>query len=482
MKKLLLIHTNTSPKPYPVPPLGLCLLAAYLATGYDTRIWDGFSQGTDGLSDFIKNWNPDYIGLGIRNIDDTVMGSGEHYVDGIIRDFIRPVRKATSAPLILGGSGFSIFPAALMELTGADYGVSGEGEQVLQQLLGDLDEGVTPEEGPNLLIKGNARTIPASRISAWNPESFPASDMDLRMDYSVYRSRGAYGVQTKRGCNHDCIYCTYPVIEGKELRIRDPDDIAEEISQLYRRTGPMMVEFVDSIFNDPPGHAEGICRSIIRKKIRMQFRTMGINPGNTSHELFDLMKDAGFTQVDVTPDSASEPVLRNLRKGFGPEDVVRTAALLRQAELPALWFFLFGGPGETEETARETIHFIEAHLHPEDMAWLSSGLRIYPGTPLHRLALQEGQIRTEDNLLFPSVFYISERVSASWLGGLISEASGRIPQCVPATQTMPPATLLTEALELRRMQKLDEPLFRTLLRLRRKGMKPEEIQVRSGSS
>ena len=74
--------------------------------------------------------------------------------------------------------------------------------------------------------------------------------------------RGAYSVQTKRGCYHKCIYCTYPLIEGRNYKIRDAEAVADEIDQAYRRLGNVTFEFVDSTFNDPKNHAENICREI----------------------------------------------------------------------------------------------------------------------------------------------------------------------------------------------------------------------------
>ena len=249
------------------------------------------------------------------------------------------------SPIILGGSGFSIFPDELMKMTGADHGIAGEGEEALADLL------------KHLIISLISHHIPtSSHLQIFKSSN---SNIDRYIDFTPYLTKGVYSIQTKRGCSHGCIYCTYPVIEGRSFRIRPPQEIAAEIREVYERLGTVTVEFVDSTFNDPAGHAEEICREIIKTKVKMRFRTMGINPRHVSPELFGLMKEAGFVQIDATPDTASRTVLRNMKKGFGLDDIIRMAEMIRAAQMPTMWFFLFGGPGENEDTVKETFHFID---------------------------------------------------------------------------------------------------------------------------
>jgi radical SAM superfamily enzyme YgiQ (UPF0313 family) len=453
-KRLLLINTNTERAPYPVPPLGLCMLASSLEGKYDVRIWDGVFKKAEGLTDFVKNWNPDYIGFSIRNIDDILIDRVIFYIDEIVKNFIEPVKKVSNAPIILGGSGFSIFPKELMELTGADYGIAGEGEEALSTLLAHLDNNLQP---PHIIKSSNYQIIKS-----------PNSNIDRWIDFSPYNAKGVYSVQTKRGCSHGCVYCTYPLIEGTTFRIRKPEEIADEIEQVYKRLGTVTVEFVDSTFNDPAGHAEAICREIIKRKLKMRFRTMGINPRHTSRELFLLMQEAGFVQIDATPDSASPTVLKKIGKGFHLKDIIRTAEMIRETGMPTMWFFLFGGPGETAETVQETFSFIDGYISPDDMVFMSPGLRIYPGTPLYRIALKEGVIRKEASLLWPPVYYFSPDAPRAMLDKMLREATLSRPNCILGAEATPPKEMLEEAVRYRAETGVNEPMFRTLLRIRKR--------------
>lgn len=466
MKKVLLVNCNSEKAPYPVPPLGLCLVAAELADVYKVSIYDCMFDEGVGLISRVREFNPDYIGFSIRNIDST-LPDGVYYVDNQVSKLMLPVMEITSARIILGGSGFSIFPYELMEKTGADYGIIGEAETVFMELLDKLDKGEDVSRLNNVLVGSAPAPVNRKTYIHKHFRSERFSEIDLKIDFSRYKERGAYSIQTKRGCSHGCIYCTYPWLEGSAFRTRKPADIVDEIEQARDMVGDVMFEFVDSTFNDPAGHAEAICREIIRRKLRVRLRTMGINPRNSSEELFALMMKAGFVQIDATPDTASPLMLRNLGKGFELSEVRQMASIIRKFDLPTMWFFLFGGPGENEETFRETLDFIDDYINPDDLVYMAAGLRIYPNTPLEKTAIREKVIRPGISLLYPPVFYFSEGISRDGLTNLIQEASSSRLNCVYSANTRPSPEMLMEAHKLRERQKLNEPMFRTLLRIRK---------------
>jgi len=468
MKKILLVNTNIERSPYPVPPIGLCLLASAMEDQYEVRIYDGVFDEGKSLIGLVEDFAPDYIGFSIRNIDDVVAGRTIFYIDRIISEFIEPVKKITDVPIILGGSGFSMFPAELMKLTGADYGIIGEGENIFPELLIWLEHGKEITGLPNVISKTNLLSENTSNVSFLRISSHRFSEIDRHIDFSPYLQKGVYSVQTKRGCSHGCVYCTYPLIEGKKFRRRTPEDIVDELEQAQKRLGNITFEFVDSTFNDPKGHAEAICRKIIKRKLKLRLRTMGINPRNTSEELFELMIEAGFTQIDATPDSASPSVLKHLDKGFDLPEIEKMARLIKKYDLPTMWFFLFSGPGETRDTFRETLDFIDRLVNPDDLVYMNAGLRVYPGTPLYILALKEDLIKPGQSILQPSVYYFSDKCGREEINQLIRDAAKTRPNCLPSNETTPSPEMIKEAIALRNEKGLTEPMFRTLLKIRKK--------------
>jgi anaerobic magnesium-protoporphyrin IX monomethyl ester cyclase len=465
LKKVLLINTNTETQPYPVPPMGLCLLAAKIRDKYNVVIFDGTFGGTEDLYKLAGEFKPDYIGISIRNIDNMAFENQTIYCEKIKANFTDPLKKISSARFILGGSGFSIYPQVLLDYLEIEYGIVGEAEESFPLLLERLDNVKDTSDISAVVIRNKKKhtTIPSKKDEKLK---LPFSEIDSFISYDPYKNKGAYSVQTKRGCYHKCIYCTYPIIEGSKYKIRDAKLVADEIEQAYQRVGNVTFEFVDSTFNDPKGHAENICREIIKKGIRPRLRTMGINPRNTSKELFDLMMKAGFSQIDCTPDSASPRMLKNLKKNFTLPQLIKTANLIKENNLPTMWFFLFGGPGENEQTFLETFDFIDRYINHEDMVHMTAGMRIYPGTALHKIAMKEGVVNNKDTLLKP-VYYISPELGADNLTGLIKEASKKRHFCVPSYETTPSKEMMIRAIELQSRMTVREPMFRTLLRLRK---------------
>lgn len=463
MKKVLLVGSNSLRAPYPVPPVGLCLVATALAPRWQVRIHDPLSDTSD-LAGAVEHFAPDYVGLGIRNIDDVVMEDGVSFVNDIRERFARPLRRLTRAPLILGGSGFSIFPRELLEECDADYGVVGEGEAALPALLEALEQHGDPLAVPGVVAPG--RPLPRRAVRPVALDGLPFARIDRWIDFAPYRERGAYPIQTKRGCARRCVYCSYPQVEGRVFRRRSPESVVDEIAETRERLGDVAFEFVDSVFNDPPGHAESICWEIAQRGLKVRLRTMGVNPAQVTRELIDLMSAAGFSQIDSTPDSASPTMLRRLRKNFSLAELERTATIVRAAGMPTMWFFLLGGPGETEETLAETFAFIDRFVSPEDMVHISEGLRVYPRTALYDTAVREGLVAPGESLLARR-FYVSPALGRERLLEIVGREIATRPNCVRSSESTPPPEMLREAARIRREQGLTEPLFRTLLRLRR---------------
>ena len=467
MKKVLLVNTNTEKFPYPAPPLGLCLLASVIEQTYDTKIYDGLFVEGDNLSGLLTEFQPDFAGIGIRNIDDMVMDKINFYVDTIYREFILPIKQYSNAIPVLGGSGFSIFPYELMKKFGINTGIIGEAEGSLPILLKNLEERKEIASIPGVVVADDRKKGSNFR-NGYDMKDLPFAKIDNHIRYAPYMN-SAYPVQTKRGCSRSCIYCTYPRIEGKQYRFRKVSDIVDEIEQTCQRLGRLTFEFVDSTFNDPPGWAEEICRQIIKRKIKATFRTMGINPAHGSRELFALMVEAGFSQIDCTPDSASPQMLSNLGKNFSLEQLEKCTRFLRDVDLPTMWFFTFGGPGETEETIRQTFDFIQKRINRNDMIHMTTGLRIYPNTRLHQIALEEKLVKAQDPLLEPC-FYISEELGKERIDSILAEEALSLPNCIPAAESTPSPEMLSEAYRIRAAENLNEPMFRTLIRIRNSGI------------
>ncbi len=409
--RVLLVSTNRERQPYPVVPNGLaCVASALDAAGHEIRFLDLCFE-SDPVSAARKaavEFKPSIIGVSVRNIDNSDAIALRHYTPEA-RGVLQTLRLAApNAKVIAGGAAFGVAPEALFRDLGVDYAVAGDGERASVALVDALSLGAPIDAMPGL-VRDHSGTV------AFTPpgedadlDSLPRPSLHRWIDLARYQRHGAtIPIQTKRGCVYKCVYCTYRNVEGWGYRTRDPELVADEIDELKREAGVRHFDFVDSTFNSPPGHALQVCEAITRRKLGVHLDTTNFTPATASAELLGAMKAAGFRSLGITAESASDPVLEKLEKGFNAAKVREVAERVEKFGIRTLWIFLVGGPGENADTLEETLTFAAWRLQRGDAVYLTVGLRIYPGTTLHRIAIAEGVVPTGSTLLDPTFYFSS---------------------------------------------------------------------------
>ncbi|HEX6574913.1 MAG TPA: radical SAM protein [Gemmatimonadaceae bacterium] len=408
------MSSNRERQPYPVVPNGLaCVASALEHAGHKVRFVDlCFERNpVEAVKRAARDFNPHVAGVSVRNIDNSDAIALKHYVPEAKSVFDAIRQSAPDARIIAGGAAFGVAPEALFTDFGVDYAVAGDGERATVALIDALSRGDEPRNIPGLVRKtlGEVEFCPPGSDAAL--DELPSASLHKWVNLKRYERNGAtIPIQTKRGCVFRCVYCTYRNVEGFGYRLRNPELVVDEIEELHREAGVRHFDFVDSTFNSPPGHAFEICESIIRRGLKIHLDTTNFTPGTAPHGLLDAMKRAGFRTLGITAESASDAVLDRMQKGFTAAKARETAHRIEKAGIRALWIFLVGGPGETEVTLEETLRFAQWRLDRGDAVYMTVGLRIYPGTALHRIALAEGVIESGQSLLDP-VFYFSNALS-----------------------------------------------------------------------
>ena len=420
---ILIVSTNRNAHPVPVLPSGACVVAESVEReGHSVSVLDLMfaADPLRTLKSVLGRTKFDVIGLSVRNIDNIDMGAPRYFINDLI-PFIDTIRLFTDATLVLGGASLMVMPEEIMRATGVPCAVIGDGETVFPRLVDKLARKEPWENLPGVasLVGGkygtNAYAPALSRLCA-------GPDYGRWLNMKAYRSHLAtIPLQTKLGCRFQCVYCTYRKIGGAEYRLSDPENVADTTLR-YASSGYGDIEFVDNVFNAPYDHAVEVCESLIRSKHRARLQSVELNPVSFDHRLLSTMGRAGFVGIGLTVESASDPVLKGLRKGFTAREVHATAEVVKRNCLPCLWIFLLGGPGETQDTVRETLLFAEKFIRPQDAAFFNIGIRMYPGTELEAIARRQGVLsRPSDSMLAP-VFYVSPEVEADWIMGQVKQS------------------------------------------------------------
>jgi radical SAM superfamily enzyme YgiQ (UPF0313 family) len=101
-------------------------------------------------------------------------------------------------------------------------------------------------------------------------------------------------------------------------------------------------------------------------------------------ELARIMSRAGCAGIDFTGDSGCPLMLKTYHQKHKRADITRTVRFCRENKITVMIDLLLGGPSETPHTVRQTIEFIK-QIDP-DCAGAALGVRVYPGTPMEKIA------------------------------------------------------------------------------------------------
>ncbi|MGM0452244.1 MAG: B12-binding domain-containing radical SAM protein [Thermodesulfobacteriota bacterium] len=421
--RVLMVSANTEQLNMPVLPVGMaCVAAAIEHAGHEIRVVNLMrpEHVEKSLAPAIAEFAPDVIGISVRNIDDQNM-QAPNFLLSQVKPVIAECRSLADAPIVLGGPGYSIFPESALAYLGADYGIQGEGEWAMIELLARLEKNASLAGLNGLWIPGTGLMAPPFRnrdLDAY-PMPLPGRHLDLPPDVDSRELMVPF--QTRRGCPMNCSYCSTPAIEGRHMRRHAPETAADNLKR-FVEAGYKRFFFVDNTFNLPPSYAKTLCDQIVAAGLDIAWQGI-VYPTRIDEALVEKMAQSGCRGASVGFESASDCVLSAMNKKYGKDEIRRLSEMLYRHGIDRMGFLLLGGPGETRETVLESIAFAE-RLELESVK-LTAGIRIYPSTPLAETARQKGVVDPGASLLEPA-FYVEPGLEG-WLQGTIADAIARNP-------------------------------------------------------
>jgi radical SAM superfamily enzyme YgiQ (UPF0313 family) len=294
-------------------------------------------------------------------------------------------------------------------------GIQGEGETAFVMLLDGLERQADVSAIPGLCLPAAGGRQKSRFAKDLDDHPQPLPNVHLHLPCNTKDEEIWIPVQTRRGCPMDCSYCSTASIEGRIMRRHSVAWVLEFLRR-YADAGFKKFFFVDNTFNFPLIYAKDLCEQIIAAGLNIQWRCI-LYPWKVDEALVAKMAEAGCREVALGFESGTEQILKRLNKRFGPDDVRIISAMLAKHKIHRMGFLLLGGPGETRQSVEESLYFADS-LETEAMK-ISTGIRIYPHTLLHQIAVDQGLIALDDDLLFPR-FYI-----AAGLQGWLEEVVGR---------------------------------------------------------
>jgi len=419
--KVLLIPAYLGRKGRELPsfPLGLAYLLGNInnheCTVFDPNIVE---RPFVEVQKIIEKTDPDVIALSLRNIDTTqswdVFSYFQHFVS-MLR-FVKRIKP--DAKVVVGGPGFSIFAQEIMvKLPEIDYGVFLEGEYSFSELLEKMDH---PERVSGVYFRNNGKVFFTGRSKPIDFDHLPLPPREFsNLDLQNYKEIAySIGVQTKRGCAFRCAYCTYPFLQGRNLRLRSPKKVVDEIENLVNLYDVKELFFTDTVFNFPPDHAREICRELTKRKLHIQWRAW-FREDFVNKSFMIEARNSGCDVFEFSPDGGSQEALDILQKDIRIQDVIRTCELANAIEgIRVGHNFMYNIPGEDSKTVADFYKFLFriATKYWKKLDWIGlTNIRIYPHTRIYQIALKEGVISEKTDLLTPT-FYNPRPLNTAYLG------------------------------------------------------------------
>ncbi len=262
--------------------------------------------------------------------------------------------------------------------------ISLRGEQLLSTLLGRLRDNRKIDDIPNC-----ARLIDHQYHFTARIDDISSSE-DLTIDWkalpeNIFKS-GVVPMQASNGCPYHCAFCNFTK-DRRLTWVKSTERIVAEMRAVQAK-GARYVWFVDDNFRLGKGDLEAVCRRFIDEGIQLNWMTF-VRASTLDQVDTDLLRKAGCIEVQLGLESADDRILKNMNKKASLELYGRVLQKLLGSGVNCSCYFIFGFPGETEESARRTRDFIKSfddHPHAGSLCWSMFPFTLVPLSPVYEPA------------------------------------------------------------------------------------------------
>lgn len=395
-------------------PIGLAYIAAYLRKkNINVKILDALGEGLDKKTDSnliglsfgeiikkIKKINPDLIGI-------SSMFTTQYTV---VEQLVNLIKKNKDIPIILGGAHPSSCPEEILGNKDIDYVVLGEGEETFYKLIKVLVsknfKKIKQINGIAFRDKGKVVINPKTKfIKIIDKLPFPSREslpLEKYFSFSGLK-RGGYvekitSIVTSRGCPFNCVFCAIHNVWGRGWRGRTPENVVEELKEIYNKHGITHVNIEDDNFTLDLERAKKILRLVRKTGIKFRFYVPnGIRADIFDEELLVLMKETGFKRLNIGIESGSQKVLdKIIGKKLDLKKVEQLVKLAKKHGLTTAGNFLLGFPRETfRDRLQSLLVAFRLLLAGMENAWFVFVMP-YPATRLRQICEENDYLIDKD--------------------------------------------------------------------------------------
>lgn len=328
------------------------LAAAARNSGLDAVIYDAMTKRVkiEEIRQYIADVNPDYVAT--TGVTSTVLDALE---------VLKAAKEVNpNIVTIIGG----VHPTFMVEETlsnpAVDFVVRGEGERTLQELLACLEEKKTLSTVAGIAYRENGKTVttPARPFVADLDELDTAWDLIEWDDYTLFVIPGSRlgSINTSRGCEHNCKFCSQQKFWQKTWRGRKPEKIVAELDMLKTSYGMDVVLFSDEYPTSNRANWEALLDLLIEKQLGIHI-LMETRPEDIvrDRDILHKYRDAGIIHVYIGVEATDQETLDLIKKDISVQIGMDAINLLREHNIISETSFILGFPHETKASVERTL-------------------------------------------------------------------------------------------------------------------------------
>ncbi len=372
-----------------IVPIGLYYLSALLIeNGFGARILNLAALGTGNTSrgpavfaDALKKESPGIIGFSVTTANRHQAMDCAQTAKTLLPE--SAVVFGGPAPTFMG----SFFMEACPDI---DFIVKGEGETACLELARALDETAphTRQRLDRLKEINGLLFRHENRILDTGP-ALEISDLDSLVHPSTYFT--FQHLSMSRGCPGKCTFCGSPKFWGQSrVRFHSAQWFAHEIKTLAQK-GVSHFFICDDTFTMDKDRVLEFCAILIESGLSITWNAIS-RVDYVDRDLLAAMRKAGCIQISFGVESGSAPIKKVLGKPVSNDTAARAFSLTKAAGILPRAYFIYGSPGETQQTIEESITLLN-RLGPLGAVFYM--LVVFPGTYLYTRALDKNLLKAD---------------------------------------------------------------------------------------
>jgi anaerobic magnesium-protoporphyrin IX monomethyl ester cyclase len=338
-----------------LPPQFLFLGASARQAGVEPVLYDamGFWASHDDIIAEMANVNPDYVATSA--------------ITATIPDALRVLQNAKNlnpnVVTLLGGVHPTFMDHEILAEHGdtVDYVIRGEGEETLRELLECLEAGGDQKKVYGISFRENghvARTPPRPLFENLNALGRAWDLIDWTKNYTYYVFPGSRlaAINTSRGCDSECTFCSQQKFWARSWRARSPEDVVEEVQFLHTRLGVDVILLGDEYPTNDRARWEKLLDMLIERRFPIHFlMETRVEDIVRDADIMHKYREAGIVHVYIGVEATNQETLDYIHKDLKVETSKKAIDVLHRHGIVTETSFILGFPEETSESIRCTL-------------------------------------------------------------------------------------------------------------------------------